>query len=76
MPTLNLDVALSLERARVDLAKQGWPDDTLIEHGIEAHLLRHELWLTVPPYALHRIVLFHPEACGCNALPDEIVLHG
>ena len=58
------------------LAEHGWPLMTQYEHSIERGLLRHELWLTSPPKGLFRIVVCHPEACGCDLLPDEVVLHG
>lgn len=58
-------------------ARDGWPGEIPVEHGIEQHRLRHEVWLTTPPVtARPRVVVLHPEACGCDALSEQLVLHG
>jgi hypothetical protein len=49
----------------------------VVEHGIEQDLLLHSVDIYTPPqfYGPH-LVVHHPVACGCDVLPDEVVLHG
>lgn len=69
------DALLATVRSLRDMS--GWPDNPQIEHGIEKRLLHHEIDMCVPPLTIApRLVMIHPVACGCDALPDEIVLHG
>jgi hypothetical protein len=48
----------------------------VVEHGYEAELISHELLLRLCPDKTLRLVVVHPDACGCNAITEELVLHG
>lgn len=56
-----------------------WPDDPWLEHAYTEpnYTWSHEMVLTIPPQVARPVlVLLHRIDCGCDALTDELVLHG
>lgn len=76
-------VSSEIRRMIRKLIELGWPAWFPIEHAYEPKLADalepqylHEVWVTCPPTYTFRFVVFHAPACGCDAIPQELVLHG
>ena len=73
-PEMRRDIGLFLKWLR---ETSGVVIDAPIEHGVVPNLRIHQSWLTIPPYTgWPRLVIEHPEGCGCDALPDHVLLEG